>query len=58
MLHQERLDSHCAGVLETLKKEKLMFSQFQEEQNMKTRNFRSKIWDMEHIFLNATRSQK
>ncbi|KAK1334305.1 hypothetical protein QTO34_005308 [Cnephaeus nilssonii] len=58
LLHQERLDSHCAGVLEALKKEKLMFSQFQEEQNIKTKNFRSKIWDMEHIFLNATRSQK
>ncbi|XP_054582862.1 coiled-coil domain-containing protein 180 [Eptesicus fuscus] len=58
LLHQERLDSHCAGVLEALKKEKLMFSQFQEEQNVKTKNFRSKIWDMEHIFLNATRSQK
>ncbi|ELK34211.1 hypothetical protein MDA_GLEAN10021557 [Myotis davidii] len=58
LLHQERLDSHCAGVLEALKKEKLMFSQFQEEQNMKTKNFRSKINDMEHIFLNATKSQK
>ncbi|XP_059513402.1 coiled-coil domain-containing protein 180 [Myotis daubentonii] len=58
LLHQERLDSHCAGVLEALKKEKLMFSQFQEEQNVKTKNFRSKINDMEHIFLNATKSQK
>ncbi|EPQ10416.1 hypothetical protein D623_10019338 [Myotis brandtii] len=58
LLHQERLDSHCAGVLEALKKEKLMFSQFQEEQNVKTKNFRSKISDMEHIFLNATKSQK
>ncbi|XP_074251170.1 coiled-coil domain-containing protein 180 isoform X2 [Saimiri boliviensis] len=58
LLHQERLDSHCAGVTETLKKERLMFCQFQEEQNMRSKNFRLKIYDMEHIFLNATRSQK
>nr|XP_012331190.2 coiled-coil domain-containing protein 180 isoform X1 [Aotus nancymaae]XP_021521167.1 coiled-coil domain-containing protein 180 isoform X1 [Aotus nancymaae] len=58
LLHQERLDSHCAGVTETLKKEQLMFCQFQEEQNVRSKNFRLKIYDMEHIFLNATRSQK
>lgn len=44
--------------MEALTKEKLMFSQFQEEQNTKTKNFRSRIYDMEHVFLNATRSQK
>ncbi|XP_054440931.1 LOW QUALITY PROTEIN: coiled-coil domain-containing protein 180 [Pteronotus mesoamericanus] len=58
LLHQERVDSHCAGVVEALRKEKLMFSQFQEEQNMKSENFRRKIYDMEHVFLNATKSQK
>ncbi|XP_054545105.1 coiled-coil domain-containing protein 180 [Talpa occidentalis] len=58
LLHQERLDSHCAGVVETLKKEKMMFHQFQEEQNMRSKNFRRKIYDMEHIFLNATKSQR
>nr|XP_054514294.1 coiled-coil domain-containing protein 180 isoform X3 [Pan troglodytes] len=58
LLHQERLDSHCAGVTETLKKKRLMFCQFQEEQNVRSKNFRLKIYDMEHIFLNATRSQK
>uniref|UniRef100_A0A2K5JC45 DUF4455 domain-containing protein n=1 Tax=Colobus angolensis palliatus TaxID=336983 RepID=A0A2K5JC45_COLAP len=58
LLHQERLDRHCAGVTETLKKERLMFCQFQEEQNVRSKNFRLKIYDMEHIFLNATRSQK
>ncbi|KAK2120016.1 hypothetical protein P7K49_001402 [Saguinus oedipus] len=58
LLHQERLDSHCAGVTETLKKEWLMFCKFQEEQNIRCKNFRLKIYDMEHIFLNATRSQK
>uniref|UniRef100_A0A2K6GB33 Coiled-coil domain containing 180 n=1 Tax=Propithecus coquereli TaxID=379532 RepID=A0A2K6GB33_PROCO len=58
LLHQERLDSHCAGVVEVLKKKRLMFCQFQEEQNMRSKNFRRKIHDMEHVFLNATKSQK
>ncbi|XP_054943061.1 coiled-coil domain-containing protein 180 isoform X1 [Physeter macrocephalus] len=58
LLHQERLDSHCAGVMETLRKERRMFCQFQEEQNMRSKNFQRKIYDMEHIFLNATKSQK
>lgn len=58
LLHKERLDSHCAGVIETLKKERLMFCQFQEEQALRSKNFRRKIYDMEHIFLNATKSQK
>ncbi|XP_041523268.1 coiled-coil domain-containing protein 180 [Microtus oregoni] len=58
LLHQERLDNHCAGVIETLKKEKQMFCQFQEEQAVRSKNFRRKIYDMEHIFLNATKSQK
>lgn len=35
-----------------------MFCQFQEEQNIKSKNFRRKIYDMEHIFLNATKSQR
>ncbi|XP_027472751.1 coiled-coil domain-containing protein 180 isoform X1 [Zalophus californianus] len=58
LLHQERLDSHCAGVTETLRKQRLMFCQFQEEQNIKSKNFCRKIYDMEHIFLNATKSQR
>ncbi|KAM5258480.1 coiled-coil domain-containing protein 180 isoform 2-T4 [Hipposideros larvatus] len=57
LLHQERLDSHCAGVIEALKKESLMFYQFQEEQAMRSKNFRRKIYDMEHTFLNASKSQ-
>ena len=58
LLHQERLDSHCAGVMETLRRERAMFCQFQEEQNLRSRHFRRMISDMEHIFLNATKSQK
>ncbi|XP_032333918.1 coiled-coil domain-containing protein 180 [Camelus ferus] len=58
LLHEERLDTHCAGVMEMLRKERVMFCQFQEEQNTRRKNFRHKIRDMEHIFLNATKSQK
>ncbi|XP_016001752.2 coiled-coil domain-containing protein 180 isoform X2 [Rousettus aegyptiacus] len=58
LLHQKQLDNHCAGVMETLRKERLMFCQFQEEQNARSKNFRRKIYDMEHTFLNATKSQK
>lgn len=58
LLHQKRLDSHCAGVLENLKKEWLMFYHFQEEQNTRSKNFRRKISDMEHAFLSATKSRK
>ncbi|XP_069328241.1 coiled-coil domain-containing protein 180-like [Eulemur rufifrons] len=58
LLHQQRLDSHCAGVVEMLKKKRLMFCEFQEEQNVRSKNFRRKIHDMEHVFLNATKSQK
>ncbi|KAB1280424.1 Coiled-coil domain-containing protein 180 [Camelus dromedarius] len=58
LLHKERLDTHCAGVMEMLRKERVMFCQFQEEQNTRRKNFRHKIRDMEHIFLNATKSQK
>ncbi|XP_021100263.1 coiled-coil domain-containing protein 180 isoform X2 [Heterocephalus glaber] len=58
LLHKEQLDSHCAGVVEMLKKERLMFCQFQEEQNTKSKIFHRKIFDMEHIFLNTTKSQK
>ncbi|XP_060235849.1 LOW QUALITY PROTEIN: coiled-coil domain-containing protein 180 [Meriones unguiculatus] len=58
LLHKERLDSHCAGVVETLRKERLMFCQFQEEQTARSKTFRRKIYDMEHNFLNASKSQK
>ncbi|XP_075415622.1 coiled-coil domain-containing protein 180 [Tenrec ecaudatus] len=58
LLHQGRVDRHCAGVVETLKKERLMFRQFQEEQDLRSKNFRRKIFDMEHTFLNASRSHK
>ncbi|XP_049623618.1 coiled-coil domain-containing protein 180 [Suncus etruscus] len=58
LLHQERLNQHCAGVMETLKKEQILFDQFQEEQNIKSKHFHSRIYNMELIFQNATKSQR
>ncbi|XP_055973439.1 coiled-coil domain-containing protein 180 [Sorex fumeus] len=58
LLHQERLDRHCAGVVEGLRKEQLMFYQFQEEQNIKSKTFHSKVDDMELLILNTTKSQR
>ncbi|XP_038601201.1 coiled-coil domain-containing protein 180 isoform X2 [Tachyglossus aculeatus] len=58
LLHQERLDRHCAGVIEALDKEKVEFSKVQDEQSVRSKNFRKKITDMELFFLNATKSDK
>ena len=53
-----QVEERLKRVMETLRKERMMFCQFQEEQNLKSKHFRRKISDMEHIFLNATKSQK
>ncbi|XP_054981136.1 coiled-coil domain-containing protein 180 [Sorex araneus] len=57
-LHQERLERHCAGVVESLRKEQMMFRQFQEEQSLKSKTFHSKVYDMELTILNTTKSQR
>ncbi|XP_027725470.1 coiled-coil domain-containing protein 180 [Vombatus ursinus] len=57
LFHQERLDRHCAGILETLKKERILFYKFQEEQNTKNRNFQNWMTNIEEAFLNSTTSQ-
>uniref|UniRef100_F7FNU8 Coiled-coil domain containing 180 n=1 Tax=Ornithorhynchus anatinus TaxID=9258 RepID=F7FNU8_ORNAN len=58
LLHQDRLDRHCAGVIEALDKEKVEFIKVQDEQNIRSKNFRKKITNMELFFLNATKSDK
>ncbi|XP_072488933.1 coiled-coil domain-containing protein 180 isoform X2 [Notamacropus eugenii] len=57
LFHQERLDRHCASILETLKRERIMFYKFQEEQNTKSRNFRNWMANLEQVFLNTTTSR-
>uniref|UniRef100_K7G6P9 Coiled-coil domain containing 180 n=2 Tax=Pelodiscus sinensis TaxID=13735 RepID=K7G6P9_PELSI len=58
LLHQERLERHCAGVVEALNKEKNAFLKLQEDQNDISKNFRKKIQDMETIFLSSTKADK
>ncbi|XP_029467811.1 coiled-coil domain-containing protein 180 isoform X2 [Rhinatrema bivittatum] len=58
LLHQERVDSHCEGVKEALKKLKLEFILLKDNMKNETKNFRQTISNMEHIFLSATKSDK
>ncbi|XP_063288858.1 coiled-coil domain-containing protein 180 isoform X1 [Pelobates fuscus] len=57
-IHAERVDRHCEGVKKSLNQ--LKDESFLLIENMKreTLNFRSKICDMESIFLNANKSDK
>ncbi|XP_030391262.1 coiled-coil domain-containing protein 180 isoform X1 [Gopherus evgoodei] len=58
LLHQERLECHCVGVVEALNKEKNEFMKLQEDQNDISKNFRRRIQDMEAIFLSSTKAEK
>uniref|UniRef100_A0A8C3I8J0 Coiled-coil domain containing 180 n=1 Tax=Chrysemys picta bellii TaxID=8478 RepID=A0A8C3I8J0_CHRPI len=58
LLHQERLECHCAGVVEALNKEKNEFMKLREDQNDISKNFRRRIQDMEAIFLSSTKAEK
>ncbi|XP_068925370.1 coiled-coil domain-containing protein 180 [Petaurus breviceps papuanus] len=57
LFHQERLDRHCASILETLRRQRIMFYKFQEEQQTKNKNFRNWLTDIEQAFLNSTTSR-
>ncbi|XP_043845466.1 coiled-coil domain-containing protein 180 [Dromiciops gliroides] len=57
LFHQERLDRHCASILETLKRERILFYKFNEEQNTKSKNFRNWMAGIEQAFLNSTTSR-
>ncbi|XP_036608335.1 coiled-coil domain-containing protein 180 [Trichosurus vulpecula] len=57
LFHQERLDRHCGSILETLKRERILFNKFQEEQNTKNKNFRNWMANIEQAFLNSTTSR-
>ncbi|KAM6296933.1 coiled-coil domain-containing protein 180 [Aegotheles albertisi] len=58
LLHKERLECHCAGVVEALKKERAQFLEFCDHQNNISKNLRSQIHDMELVFLNAPMTEK
>ncbi|KFQ99314.1 hypothetical protein N306_14741, partial [Opisthocomus hoazin] len=59
LLHKEHLNSHCAGVVEALKKEKAEFLKFCDQQNNISNNLPSRFHDMESVLLlSAPMTQK
>ncbi|XP_074017221.1 coiled-coil domain-containing protein 180 [Numenius arquata] len=58
LLHKERLESHRAGVVEALKKERAEFLKFCDGQNNISKNLHSRIRDMESVFLSAPMTEK
>ncbi|KAM6047401.1 coiled-coil domain-containing protein 180-like [Theristicus caerulescens] len=59
LLHKERLECHCAGVVEGLKKEKAEFIKFCDQQNNNiSNNLHSRIRDMESILCSAPMTEK
>ncbi|KGL99052.1 hypothetical protein N301_12440, partial [Charadrius vociferus] len=58
LLHKERLECHCAGVVESLKKERDEFLKFCDRQNNISKKLHSRICDMESVFLSAPMTQK
>ncbi|KAK6481030.1 coiled-coil domain-containing protein 180-like [Huso huso] len=57
VLHRERVDRHCTGVIEGLNNVKSEFVTLRAEQKKLTEGFRKYIYDMEDIFVNATKSE-
>ncbi|XP_068771239.1 coiled-coil domain-containing protein 180 isoform X4 [Struthio camelus] len=58
LLHKERLECHCAGVMEALSKEENEFLRLRDEQNTISKDFCSRIRDMGSVFLGAAKTEK
>uniref|UniRef100_A0A8B9N5E4 Coiled-coil domain containing 180 n=1 Tax=Accipiter nisus TaxID=211598 RepID=A0A8B9N5E4_9AVES len=58
IFHKERLECHCAGVVEALKKERAEFLKFCDQQNNISKNLHSRIRDIESVFLSAPMTEK
>uniref|UniRef100_A0A8B9PJM9 Coiled-coil domain containing 180 n=1 Tax=Apteryx owenii TaxID=8824 RepID=A0A8B9PJM9_APTOW len=58
LLHKERLECHCAGVMEALSKEKNEFLRLRDQQNAISEDFCSRIRDMGSVFLGAAKTEK
>ncbi|XP_026716315.1 coiled-coil domain-containing protein 180 [Athene cunicularia] len=56
--HKERLEHHCAGVVEALEKEKAEFLKFYDQQDNLMKNLHSRICEMESVYLNTARTEK
>lgn len=51
------MDRHCTGVIEGLNNVKSEFVTLRAEQKKLTEGFRKYIYDMEDVFVNATKSE-
>ncbi|OPJ67719.1 coiled-coil domain-containing protein 180 isoform C [Patagioenas fasciata monilis] len=58
LVHKERLENHCAEVVEALRKERDKFLKFCDQQNNISKNLRSQIRDMESVFLSTPMTEK
>ncbi|KGL75783.1 hypothetical protein N309_07497, partial [Tinamus guttatus] len=57
-LHKERLECHCAGVVEALSKEKAEFSRLREQQNTISKDFCTRVRDMGSALIGAAKTEK
>ncbi|XP_025905435.1 coiled-coil domain-containing protein 180 [Nothoprocta perdicaria] len=57
-LHKERLECHCAGVVEALGKEKNEFFRLREQQNTISKDFCSRVRDMGSALVGAAKTEK
>ncbi|XP_051659761.1 coiled-coil domain-containing protein 180 isoform X3 [Manacus candei] len=57
-LHKERLECHCEGLEESLKKEKAEFHKFLDQLNNLNKNFGSRIRNLEYDFLHAPMTEQ
>ncbi|XP_078502270.1 coiled-coil domain-containing protein 180 isoform X2 [Lissotriton helveticus] len=58
LLHSDRVERHCAGVVDALVKMKNLSIQLRDEMKKKTKEFSKRVADMEPLFLNANKSEK
>ncbi|KAI8518615.1 hypothetical protein Bbelb_046320 [Branchiostoma belcheri] len=58
VMHQERVSRHCKGITTALNELKSRFTDLNSEHNRMFEQFREHIENMEHIFINATKSAK
>ncbi|XP_076854168.1 coiled-coil domain-containing protein 180 isoform X2 [Brachyhypopomus gauderio] len=58
VLHRDRVDRHCRGIVQALAKLRTDFSELQIRQHAITEDFRSQIHSMEDTFNSATKSDK
>ncbi|XP_046904045.1 coiled-coil domain-containing protein 180 [Hypomesus transpacificus] len=56
VVHRERVDRHCKGVLQALVDYRADFQELQVRQNKLTEDFKTQIYSLEDVFVSATKS--